>query len=161
MKKILTCLAAFALACSVPAAAFAAPIDQDSDPKEARVEINTNIAPTYTVTIPSSVTVPFNAASTEFGKLGLETARLEPGYAVKIDLDASNQLKNTADPAKVIPYTVTTASGIPFSSAQYFTAKSYTALAININESAWNAAYAGTYSDTVTFTVTYLHTAAP
>lgn len=136
-------------------------IHQRGDPGER------NIDHLYTVTIPADTTVAFGAAQTDFGKIELTEARLDPGKAVKVSLTHSD-LKNSADTAKVIPYTVMAqyASGaqgevyIPFNTngqpLEMNTAGQAFALSIEIGEEDWNKAYAGSYSDTVTFTVEYV-----
>jgi hypothetical protein len=47
------------------------------------------------------------------------------------------------------------AEGADFTSATYLTEGDKTELSIHITADDWNAAYAGEYSDTVTFTVSY------
>lgn len=116
--------------------------------------MSVNIDHLYTVTIPADTTVAFGAAQTDFGKIELTEARLDPGKAVKVSLTHSD-LKNSADTAKVIPYTVTDGTAT-FASAAYTAKGDSTALKINITEADWNQAYAGSYNDTVTFTVEYV-----
>ena len=94
------------------------------------------------MTIPADTTVAFNALSTDFGSVELTQARLNPGKQVVVTVDTDGELNNAADDKKVIPYTVT---------AQY----AKFALSIEIGEEDWNKAYAGSYSDTVTFNVSY------
>lgn len=155
MKKFTAIFLTSILALSASATAFAAEINQDSDPKTTDVEIKTSIAPTYTVTIPASTTVDFNAASTDFGAVKLDTAQIDPGYVVRVALDASGTLKNEADTTKTIAYTVNDASGA-FVFADYTVAGQETSLTIDITQEAWNTAFAGDYSDTVIFNVSYL-----
>ena len=133
-------------------------VDQDSADQTVDAAITTNVQPAYTVTIPEDVAVVFHAASTPFGQVALTKAQLEPGYGVQVALSASGALKNTKDAAKTIPYTVNGEEGV-FTSVWYEAAGQSTALTIDISEEAWNAAYAGAYSDTVTFTVSYGKTA--
>lgn len=158
MKKLTALVLTLALTLSLSVTAFAAEItDQDGSPKDTTVEITTSIEPTYTVTIPANTTVAFNATSTSFGSIKLDAAQLDPGYAVKVELSASNTLKNKADADKTIAYTIKDGNGV-FTSAEYLTAGDSTALTIDITQAAWDAAYAGEYSDTVTFTVSYVET---
>lgn len=154
MKKTIALLLTLALALSLAVTAFATEIDQDSSPKRADVKVTTSIAPTYTVTIPDNVQVAFNNTSTEFGEVRLISARLDSGYAVKVTLKASGELVNEADETKTIAYTVNSADG-PFSSGIYQNIGDGDALTIDITQAAWDAAYAGNYSDTVTFTISY------
>lgn len=154
MKKWIALLLTLALAVTLSATAFAAEIDQDSDTKEADVKVTTSIDPTYTVTIPEDVQVEFNATSTKFGTIELTEAQLDPEYAVTVTLTASGTLKNQADETKTIAYAVNSADGA-FESAEYQDKGDSTALTIDITKEAWDAAYAGEYSDTVTFTISY------
>ncbi|MGN1473480.1 MAG: hypothetical protein ACI4WZ_05350 [Eubacteriales bacterium] len=160
MKKLTALALTMALALSLPVTAFAAEINQGSDPKTADVTVTTSIAPTYTVTIPASTNVTFNTLSTSFGSVKLEAAQIAPGYAVKVELKASGLLKNKADASKTIAYAINGSDGA-FSVGQYTTAGQETPLTIEITQAAWNAAFAGEYSDTVTFTVSYINTTAP
>lgn len=154
MNKFLALVLALALALPLSVTAFATEINQDSDPKEADVEVTTTIQPTYTVTIPEDVQVTFNETSTDFGTIELTAAQIDPDHAVTVTLSASGTLKNRADKTKTIAYTVNSADGV-FTSAKYQNKGDSTALTIDITQAAWDAAYAGTYSDTVTFTIAY------
>lgn len=154
MKKWIAMLLTLALALALSVTAFAAEIDQDSDPQEADVKVTTSIEPTYTVTIPEDVQVEFNATSTQFGTVELTDAQLDPEYVVTVTLSASGELKNEADETKTIAYAVNS-QGEAFSSAEYQDEGDSTDLTIDITQAAWNAAYAGDYSDIVTFTISY------
>lgn len=152
MKKLTVLAIVLILATSLSVTAFAA--------EDARnTTITTSIAPAYTVTIPANTNVTFNTLSTLFGAIKLDTAQLEPGCAVQVALTASGTLKNRADAAKTIAYTIKDSAGA-FTSAQYTAAGQETALTIDIAQAAWDAAFAGSYTDTVTFTVSYI-TVAP
>lgn len=154
MKKLIALTLTLSLSLSVTA--LAAEISQDSDPQEVKTEITTSIEPTYTVTIPENVTVDFNENITDFGAIKLTAAQLEPDCAVRVKLDAGGELKNAADENKTIPYAIRVKdTDEEFTSAEYLTAGASTALTIEITQEAWDAAYAGDYSDTVTFTITY------
>ena len=154
MKKWIAMLLTLTLALSLSVTAFAAEINQDSDPKKADVKVTTSIEPTYTVTIPEDVQVTFNETSTQFGAIELTAAKLDPEYAVTVTLTASGTLKNEADKTKTIAYAVNSKDGA-FSSAEYQNKGDRTVLTIDITQAAWDAAYAGEYSDTVTFTISY------
>lgn len=160
MKKLLTFALTLVMVLFMSVTAFAAEINQGSEPKTADVTVTISIDPTYTVTIPANTNVTFNTLSTTFGSVKLDAARIEPGHAVKVELNASGMLKNQADASKTIAYTINDANGA-FTSAQYTTAGEQTPLTIDITQAAWNAAFAGQYSDTVTFTVSYINTVTP
>lgn len=150
MKKLKALVLVIVLTLALSVTAFAAEDNRNT-------KITTSIAPSYTVTIPADTNVTFNALSTSFGSVKLETAQIDPGYAVKVELNASGTLKKQADATKTIAYAINDANG-PFTSAQYTTAGDKTDLTIDIAQDAWNAAFAGQYSDTVTFTVSYVKT---
>lgn len=82
-------------------------------------------------------------------------AQIEPDKQIRVALDASGTLKNKTDETKTLPYTVTDSEGNTFTSGTYTAKGNKTELKINITQENWNAAYAGEYSDTVTFTVSY------
>lgn len=159
MKKYITFLLVFTMMLILQMSAFAASgnDNQISNAGTTNVTVTTSISPSYTVQIPANVSVEYNKLSTEFGSIKLESARLDPGYAVKVNLDASGTLKNLADNSKTIAYVVNDGT-TAFTAAQYTTAGQETPLTINITQEAWNSAYAGSYSDTVTFTVSYIDT---
>ena len=163
----LSALAIMAMPITAFAAAEPTQINEQSDPQSADVLITTEIAPTYIVTIPADTTVAFNDLTTDFGSVELTQARLDPGKQVVVSVDTDGELNNEADDTKIIPYTVTAqyATGevgeeyMPFnvkdSDLTFDTAGQAFAMTIEISEDDWNAAYAGSYSDTVTFNVSY------
>ncbi len=156
MKKIIALLLTFVLALSLSATVFAAEINEaDGNPKDTDVTVTTSIDPTYTVTIPANTTVDFNAESTDFGAVRLDAAQIDPGYVVRVTLNASGTLKNVADAGKTIAYTVNDTNG-EFTSADYTAAGQSTPLTIDITRNAWDTAFAGDYSDVMTFTISYL-----
>ena len=163
----LSALAIMAMPITAFAAAEPTQINEQSDPKSAQAVITTEIAPTYIVTIPADTTVTFNDTLTDFGSVELTQARLDLGKQVVVTVVTDGELNNAADAEKVIPYTVMAqyASGaegevyLPFKaseqSLQMNTAGQKFAMTIEITEEDWNKAYAGSYSDTVTFNVSY------
>lgn len=155
MKKLIAIALVLALALSLSVTAFAGCIDQDSTSKSTNVEVTTSIAPSYIVTIPANTTVTFNTLTTSFGSVKLESAQIHPGGFIEVTLDASSTLKNKYDVnLSTIAYTIKSGNSV-FKSANFYRAGQEKALTINITQDAWNAAYAGEYSDTVTFTVAY------
>lgn len=156
MKKFTAILLALVLTLSLSATAFAANISEaDGSPKDTEVTVTTSIEPTYTVTIPSNTAVNFNAESTDFGAVELNAAQIDPGYVVRVALNASGTLKNAADESKTIAYTVNDTNGV-FTSADYTVAGQSTPLTIDITANDWNTAFAGDYSDVLFFTVSYV-----
>ena len=149
MKKLFALILTVCLLASLSVTAFAAnTIGGDAD-------ITTSIAPTYTVTIPADVNVAFNATETDFGAIEVTASQIHPNKCIKVALTTDNELNNAIDNTKVIPYAIKDSTGAAFTSATYLTEGDKTELSIHITANDWNAAYAGEYSDTVTFTVSY------
>ena len=149
MKKVLTFALAVMLVMSLSVTAFAA------NTTGGEADITTSIAPTYTVTIPADVNVAFNATETAFGTIEVIASQIHPDKCIRVSLASDNKLENSIDDTKYIPYAIKDAEGAEFTSATYLTEGDKTELSIHIPEGDWNAAYAGDYSDTVTFTVSY------
>jgi spore coat protein U-like protein len=149
MKKLFAIILAVALVMGLSVTAFA----DNSTGGEA--DITTSIAPTYTVTIPADVNVQFNATETAFGTIEVTASQIHPDKCIKVALATDGELNNAIDNTKVIPYVIQDAEGNAFISATYLTEGDKTELSIHITTDDWNAAYAGEYSDTVTFTVSY------
>ena len=149
MKKLFAVILTIALLMSLSVTAFAA------NTTGGEADITTSIAPTYTVTIPADVSVQFNATETDFGTILVEAAQIHPDKCIKVALTSDGKLENSIDDTKVLPYAIKDADGNAFSEATYLTEGDKTELSINITADDWNAAYAGEYFDTVTFTVSY------
>ena len=149
MKKVFAVILTVALMATMSVTAFAA------NTTGGDADITTSIAPTYTVTIPADVNVQFNATETAFGAIEVEAAQIHPDKCIKVALTTDGELNNAIDNTKVIPYEIQDSEGVAFTSATYLTEGDKTELSIHITEGDWNAAYAGDYSDTVTFTVSY------
>lgn len=169
MRKLFKTITAIAIAGTMATTAFAVNIDQDSDPQSANAVITTEIAPAYIVTIPADTQVSFNATETDFGKVELTKAQLDPGKVVSVTVESDEELNNFKDETKVIPYKLnaqyvpaegTTGLSAPFNAKEqalsFSEAGQSFAMTIVIGEDDWNKAYAGSYSDTVTFTIDYV-----
>ena len=154
MKKIFALIIAIALMASLSVTAFAA------NTTGGDADITTSIDPTYTVTIPADVNVQFNATETAFGTIEVTASQIHPDKCIKVELTSDGKLENSVDATKVIPYAIKDSTGAAFTSATYLTEGDKTELSIHITANDWNAAYAGDYSDTVTFTVSYVDKAA-
>lgn len=147
MKKYLSFALAAALSAAFCATAFAAEDNR-------QVEVKTHIAPTYTVEIPANTTVVFGDVDTPFGAIKLTAAQLDPGKSVNVTLKSSGTLKNKNDTSKMLAYTIRSGESA-FTSASYKKAGESTALTIHIAKDDWTNAYAGDYTDTVEFTISY------
>ena len=149
MKKLFALILTVAMLATMSVTAFAA------NTTGGDADITTSIAPTYTVTIPADVNVAFNATETAFGTIEVTASQIHPDKCIKVALASDGKLENSIDATKVIPYAIKDSTGAAFTSATYLTEGDKTELSIHITEGDWNAAYAGEYSDTVTFTITY------
>jgi spore coat protein U-like protein len=149
MKKLFALILAVCLLASVSTTAFAA------NTTGGEADITTSIAPTYTVTIPANTNVNFNATETAFGAIEVTASQIHPNKCIKVELTSDGKLENSIDATKVIPYAIKDSTGAAFTSATYLTEGDKTELSIYITANDWNTAYAGEYSDTVTFTITY------
>ena len=149
MKKVFALILTVAMLASLSVTAFAA------NTTGGDADITTSIAPTYTVTIPADVNVQFNATETAFGAIEVTASQIHPDKCIKVALTTDGELNNAIDNTKVIPYAIKDGEDTVFTSATYLTEGDKTDLSICIAEADWNAAYAGEYSDTVTFTVSY------
>lgn len=116
--------------------------------------INVSIDPAYTVTIPASTTISSGTEESSIGNIMLDSARLEPDKSVWVSADASGKLKNSKDSSKTISYNLMNGNSV-FTSASYIESGSSTPLTVSINKSEWDNAYAGSYSDTIVFTISY------
>ena len=149
MKKVFAVLLTVCLLASLSANVFA------TNTTGGVADITTSIAPTYTVTIPADVNVDFNATETDFGTIEVTASQIHPNKCIKVALSSDGELNNAIDATKVIPYAIKDSEGNLFTFATYLTEGDKTDLSIHITADDWNAAYAGDYSVTVTFTVSY------
>lgn len=116
--------------------------------------INTNISPTYTITIPVDTQINFNATSTNIGAVEVVAAQIEPDKVIRINV-SYDKLKNSIDNNKTIVYALKNQNS-NFTSANFTSAGDKVNLTVEIAQSEWDNAYAGNYSDTITFTVSYI-----
>ena len=157
MKKLLTLALVAAMLTATGITAFA--VDYPGGTQN--TEITTSVEPTFTVTVPADTTVPFNALSTEFGSVKLESARLAPDKAVQVTVTSDYNLNNSVDNTAVIPYSLKAGNDTLDAdyAAAFTTAGEKVDLTINITQADWDAASAGDYSDTVTFNISYVDAA--
>ena len=155
MKKLFALILAVVMIATMSTTAFAAEIGTETNASQGSTTITIDIAPTYTVTIPADVNVAFNATETDFGAIEVTASQIHPNKCIKVELTSDGKLENSIDATNVIPYVIKDSEGDVFTSATYLTEGDKTELSIHITADDWNAAYAGEYSDTVTFTVSY------
>ena len=149
MKKLFTLLLAITMMATLSVTAFAADYDTTGD-KE--MTVTYSVAPAYTVTIPTDVTIDGNSTT-----ISAEGVVVEKGRYVSVTLAADNNFTvKTAEGAE-LTYTVTangenTAPGGEILAVNPADGKTGTAtITFDLDESAIQ--YAGTYTGTVTFTI--------
>lgn len=148
MKRNISLLTCLALAAAVATPVYAT--NQTSN----QTTITTEIKPAYIVTIPVDTKVKFNEEKTEFGAVKLESAQLEPNKAIYVSVISDGKMENKADSTKTISYKVTDKDGA-FDGCVLSKSGDAVELAVEISKDDWNSAYAGEYSDTLTFNVEY------
>ena len=131
---------------------FTSVMAQDSGTKQTTISVS--VDPTYMVTIPANTTIKSGEQCWSLGKITIENVRLEPDKNVNVSVDASGKLKNTKDTSKTIPYKLMNGDK-EFKSAYYTENSDNTMLTLLIDKSDWDKAYAGTYTDTLVFTISY------
>ena len=150
MKKLASFALAFALCAACAVSALAA------NPTSGVTQITTSIQPTYTVEIPAQTSIPFNATSTPLAtNLGLSKAQLHPGSKVTVTVTV-NPLKNAK--GNEIPFALYEGNTV-FTSADFTDTTKKVELSVHIAQSAWDAAPAGDYTGSITFTITYTNEA--
>lgn len=164
MKKLLTLVLALAVTVSVSVTAFAADttIDQDSDPKTGSTAVSFNVDPTYTVTIPEKVeldkidaggTITYENDLTVTADAGV---CLLEGKVLQVTLksDSNFNLSANVGVSYKLPYTVTVNNTEIQNNGVVATFGTSTAEQTStLHFAADDPAYAGDYSDTVTFTL--------
>ena len=120
------------------------------------LKISTKIKPAYTVVIPQDTNVQFNKLTENFGKISMEKVWLEDGKCIEVSMSSAGNLTNQKDSSKLIPYQILEeGKDTLFTSAKYTAQGEETSLLIDIKQDDWNKAASGSYSDTVTFTISY------
>ena len=91
-----------------------------------------------------------------FGKISMEKVWLEDGKCIEVSMSSAGNLTNQKDSSKLIPYQILEeGKDTLFTSAKYTAQGEETSLLIDIKQDDWNKAASGSYSDTVTFTISY------
>lgn len=168
MKKLVTGILTLALCMTTALPAFAADtiIDQDVTlPTDGKTTVSFHVDPTYTITIPATVTleqttapdgtVTYESTETISADAGL---RLEESGYIQVSLTACDYTLTAGDYTDYeLPYTVKVGSTEITSDnnkVAAFTTENNSAIQTStLSFAAENPTYAGEYSDTVTFTV--------
>ena len=159
MKKLLTCVLALATVLSMSVTAFAADITQGSDPKTTNTNVTFNVDPTYTVTIPATITLAKDADGNykQDATITAADVRLEEGMEVFVSLQSNFKLTTgVTDTYYELPYTVTvgdSATAIATGDTVATFGTSTANQSVTLHFTAANPTYAGEYKDTVTFTI--------
>lgn len=153
-KKILSLMLAGAAmtACCAGLTASAAQLNMDTPSGSAVVR--TSCEPSYVVEIPADTLIPFGAIDTQIGAVRALTMKIEVNKAVYVTVDSANgsALVDETGSENAIPYKLTGAESIVFDEVNDATVFP---LNVNVAQPDWDAAYAGSYADTLTFTVSY------
>lgn len=155
MKKILAFMLALCLLCGATALAEIY-TDTNSVPQTI---LTTTLAETYTVVIPSTLNIPFEATSTNL-PIEVTALRLLPTgtaadtiRALQVKVNQPNlELINQSDSTSKISYDIGGGEGTP-ARTHYFTTTGAKNFNVTISKSEWDNAAAGTYEETITFTV--------
>ena len=149
MKKLFALLLAITMMATLSVTAFAADYDTAGDKG---MTVTYSVAPAYTVTIPTDVTIDGNSTT-----ISAEGVVVEKGQYVSVTLAENNDFTVTSGEGATLTYTVTkggqpVAAGGEILAVNPADGKTGTAtITFDIDESAIQ--YAGTYTGTVTFTI--------
>lgn len=160
MKKILAIILAVLMAATMSVTAFADTVITDTNTSDkGQTIVSFNVAPTYTVTIPTSITLVQMGNEADgytyenTMAITADNVRLEEGNCIYVTMErALNDFELTLPSGYTLPYDVI----VDGTSVQDL---GYTVAAFNADGSetmtfkAGNPQYAGEYTDTVTFTI--------
>ena len=149
MKKLFALILTVAMLATLSVTAFAA-VDQDSQDPNGAMNVTYSVAPTFTVTIPASVTLGEDAT------ISAENVVVPKGKQVEVSIADANGFKATTPEGAEITYTV--------KNGEDAVAEGETVLAVNPKDGKTGSTtlsfvapetiqYAGIYTGTVTFTV--------
>ena len=156
MKKILTLALVGAMLTATGITAFAAPITQDTDPKTGGTTVNYQVDPVYTVVIPETVTLG-NTAVTEqiniYGATADDNVVIGKTQKVNVALTASaNDFKVKTADGDEVAYTVNDKNAVDDLTTVAECSAGKASETITFAKTG-ETKYSGSYTDTLTFTV--------
>lgn len=153
-KKLASLLTAGALLAITCAGLSASAAELDMDTPSGSTVIRTSCEPSYVVEIPADTQIPFGSIDTQIGQVRARIMKIEANKAVYVAVDSANKYALADDQGKAdaIPYALTGAESIIFDEVND---PSVFPLSVNVTQQDWDAAHAGSYADTLTFTVSY------
>jgi len=158
MKKAITLALVAAMLTATGITAFAAPITANSNPKTGGTTVNYQVAPVYTVVIPDTVTLGNTKVTEQIKIYGAdENSNVVIGKKQKVNValtaSANGFNVKTAD-GDTVAYTVNDKNAVDnlTTVAECTAAEGKKNTDITFTKTG-TAAYAGTYTDTLTFTV--------
>ena len=113
--------------------------------------LSVDIPTSYEFKIPADVTLEFGAEYTEIGTVTVSNVRLPADTELCISYNDSSSLK-TEDGMSEIPYEIQIGDHETAGDLFFMEDGESAALYVAIDKEAWDAAPAGSYSDTITFT---------
>lgn len=148
MKKLFALVLALCLLCGTTA--LAGTYSNATD--KAQTLLTTTLSESFTVVIPSDMTIVFNRTETDM-TVEVTALRLLPtGRALQVQVNkTSSQLVNDKNNSAKISYTIHEKNGAADKLSFTETGKQY--FQIDIAQAEWDKAPAGTYKDTLTFNV--------
>ena len=156
MKKILALILAVMMIASLSLTAFAA-VDQDSSNKSGATKVFFEVNPTYIVTIPETVSLQMAQNGTEVTyendyEITAEAGvRLKKGYCIEVAVITDNVMET--EEGATLTYEITKDGAALENNVVAVFGTDKEAQVSKIHISAGDPDYAGTYEDTVTFTV--------
>ena len=166
MKKILTLALAAAMLSATGITAFAAPVTADSDPKTGGTTVNYAVDPVYTVVIPESVTLSETDAVT--GTIKIYGADENSNVVIPSNQKVNVALTNSENDFNVknaegdtISYTVNDKNAVAdLTTVAECDAGEKKDTEVTFKKTG-DMVYSGTYSDTLTFTVSVTDAEVP
>lgn len=153
-KRLISLLTAGALLAVSCAGLTASAVELDMDTPSGTTVVRTSCDPAYIVEIPADMQIPFGSVDTSLGVVSAKLMKIEANKAVYVTVESANgsALADDQGEQPAIPYGLSGAEEIVFDEVNDPTEF---ALNVHVEQSDWDAAYAGSYADTLTFTVNY------